>query len=509
MRKTPIVTFAAMVFGASTGVAAAQDDAVPAVPVDEFTEQLSEPTPMAGASARQRAGAKPRGRMARPAPGGKRRLQTGFGDLGFTSSNSSTRTTLLDEARAANARVARLYVSWRRIAPSKRPPAFDPSNPNSLGYDWTALDAAVRGASQRNMRVLLLVNEAPSWAEGANRPNNVIPGTWKPKPGEVAAFGRALARRYSSNRGLPRVRDYMLWNEPNLETNLTPVWNGKKPASPNHYKRMLKRFHGAVHKVNGKNRVVAGNTAPYGADRGVMNMRPLLFWRKLVCVKSNGKAQKKCNKPKFDVATHHPINTSGGPRRSAVHRDDVSTPDLRHLVDVLRTAERAGNVKPKGKRQVWASELWWESDPPDPAGVKLRKHARYYTLAMYLLWKQGASMVLPYQVRDDKYDGNPGRTSFETGTYFVDGKAKPAKRAIQFPFVADRKSKKKVLLWGVSPSKGRVKIFRKKPKGWKRVAATRGRPGRVFKEKVRMRGKQKLQARVKGQKSMNLKVGRK
>jgi hypothetical protein len=234
----------------------------------------------------------------------------------------------------------------------------------------------------------------------------------------------------------------------------------------------------------------------------VMNMRPLLFWRKLVCVRGNGKAQRRCNKPKFDVATHHPINTSGGPRRSAIHPDDVSTPDLRHLVDVLRTAERAGNVKPKGTRQVWATELWWESNPPDPAGIKLRKHARYHTLALYLLWKQGASMVLPYQVRDDAYDGNPGRTSFETGAYFVDGEAKPAKRAIAFPFLAERKSKRKALVWGKAPRGGKLLVQKRSGKRTKTIKRLRVKGGKVFKTKIRIRGKAKLRATMRSQRSL-------
>ena len=479
-------------------------------PVDEFTETPgSTPTPR-GAST---AGAATSGRgLARPTPGGKKKLLIGFGDLDFVNPLATQRRAVLDEARAANGKVARLYADWRHIAPQSPSPAFDASNPASPEYDWSALDASVRDAAARKMRVLLLVNEAPAWAEGANRPSSVLAGTWKPSPSDLADFGRALARRYSGSfAGLPRVRDFVVWNEPNLETNLTPVWkgkSGKKPAAPSHYRKMLNAFYNAVHKVNRKSKVVGGGTAPYGADPGVLNMRPLLFWRKLLCIKGNGKPQKKCREAKFDVLAHHPINTSGGPRRSAISDDDISTPDLHNLVDVLRKSERAGNVKPKkGKHQVWATELWWESNPPDPAGVSLNRQANYYTEALYILWKQGASMVLPYQVRDDAYDGKPGRTSFETGAYFVDGEAKPAKRAIEFPFVADRKSKKKVLLWGVAPKTGRLKVKEKGKKG--KVARIRVKSGKVFKEKVRLRGKAKLQARVKGERSRNWKVKRK
>jgi hypothetical protein len=507
MRTTPIAICATLILGVSATAAMAQGDEQPVAPVDEYTEQTG-PTPMAaGASRKQRRGSKPKGRMVRPTPGGKGKLEIGFGDTGFTHSDSGVRNTLFNEAAAANARAVRLYVRWRRVAPSNPTPAFDATNPGSPEYNFAALDGAVKTAKQRGMRVVLLVSEAPSWAEGDDRPSsNVIAGTWKPNPADVADFGTALARRYSGNfAGLPRVRDYILWNEPNLVTNLAPIWkgkNGKQPASPFHYRKMLNRFYDAVRRVGGKNRVVAGGTAPYGADPGVMNMRPLLFWRKLLCVRSNGKAQKKCNKPKFDVAAHHPINTSGGPRRSAIHPDDVSTPDLRHLVDVLRTAEKAGNVKPKGKkRQVWATELWWESNPPDPAGVPLQRHAAYYSEALYLLWKQGASMVLPYQVRDDAYDGNPGRSSWESGAYFVDGEAKPAKRAIEFPFVAERKNKRKVTLWGIAPKGGKVTV----KSGKRTIEKIKAKRSKIFTANVRLKkrkGKHKLQAEIGKNKSL-------
>ena len=439
---------------------------------------------------------------------GSKKLPIGFGDVLLVSTDAGLRGAVFDEAVATGSTVVRLFVSWRQIAPADLTPAFEATDPADPQYDWSAVDAAIGTAVAHGQRPLLMIGEAPDWAEGSGRPASALAGTWKPKPTDVADFGTAIARRYSGSFStLPRVRDYILWNEPNLETNLTPVWkgkSGKKPAAPLHYKKMIRAFYKAVHGVSGKNRVITGGTAPYGADPGVLNMRPLLFWRKVLCVRSNGRAQKRCQVPKFDVLAHHPINTSGGPRRSAISPDDISTPDLHNLIDVLRTAEKAGNVKPKGKRPVWATELWWESNPPDPAGVSLNRQADYYSEAIYLLWKQGASMVLPYQVRDDAYNGSPGRTSFETGAYFVDGKAKPAQRAIRFPFVGDRKSNKKVLVWGVAPESGELKVTQS-GKGPRMVAKLKVRAGKTFTQKVKLKGtggKHKLQAQIGKTKSL-------
>lgn len=506
--KRTIPTLICALLAVAVMAAAASAESSPSAAADEYTEQPGPPTSAPRASA----SGSPPAPLAGAAGSRTKKLEIGFGDVLLSSSNATLRNAVFDEAVAAGSGVVRLYTSWRQIAPANPTPAFDPTDPASPEYNWSAIDGAVRAAAQRGQRQLLMITEAPDWAEGSGRPASALAGTWKPNPADVADFGTAIARRYSGSfGGLPRVRDYMLWNEPNLETNLTPVWkgkSGKKPASPAHYKKMLRAFFKTVNGVSGKNRVVTGGTAPYGADPGVLNMRPLLFWRKVLCVRNNGKAQKRCQAAKFDVLTHHPINTSGGPRTSAINDDDVSTPDLHNLIEVLRTAEQAGNVKPKGKREVWATELWWESKPPDPAGTPLNRQANYYAEAIYLLWKQGASMVLPYQVRDDTYNGHPGRTSFETGAYFVDGTAKPAKRAIQFPFVGDRKSKKKVLIWGLAPRSGKV-VITQKGKGKRKLATLNGRKGTVFKTKVKIRkgtGKHKLEAKVGGIKSRKWKL---
>lgn len=115
-------------------------------------------------------------------------------------------------------------------------------------------------------------------------------------------------------------------------------------------------------------------------------------------------------------------------------------------------------------------------------------------------------MVLLLQLRDSPYDGQPGRsTTYQTGVYFDNGKAK----AMRFPFVADRRNKTEVKLWGIPPASGKVVIERRKKKGFKRVKTIkRARAGNVFNAKVNLRGKHKLHARMAGSRSMLWKVGR-
>lgn len=109
-------------------------------------------------------------------------------------------------------------------------------------------------------------------------------------------------------------------------------------------------------------------------------------------------------------------------------------------------------------------------------------------------------MVLLFQVRDERPYGPPGRytgSSYETGVYFDDWTPKPSARAVSFPFLAERKSKKKVLLWGRAPASGSAKIVNTKGKG-KRVAKFKVKAGQVCEKRVRLKGKAKLQASVGG-----------
>lgn len=447
------------------------------------------------------------------AAAGVRNLLTGFGDQRYQGLYSPVeQSDALEKTRNVNGDVVRLSVNWRAIAPASQSAAFDATDPGSSQYDWRQIDGEIANASAHELRVMLLVQVAPRWAEGGNRPSSAAQGTWKPNPQDLADFGTALARRYSgSYAGLPEVRDYMVWGEANLETNLTPVWkgkSGKKPAAPVHYRKMLNAFYDAVHGVDESNRVITAGTAPYGADPGVLNMRPLLFWRTILCVKDNRRLspKAKCTRPKFDVLAHNPINTSGGPGRSAIDRDDVSTPDLHNLVDVLRAAEKAGNVKPGGQHPVWATELWWESNPPDPysGNPSLKRQAVWYTQSLYSLWRQGASMVLLLQVQDAAYDGTPGRfnDNLQSGVFQANGSAKPAAAALRFPFVADRRSKRKVILWGVAPTRGKLVVREKGRTGT--ISRLSVKADKVFETTVKLSsgsGKHMLRAKVGGQKS--------
>ena len=295
---------------------------------------------------------------------------------------------------------------------------------------------------------------APLWAEGKNRPSDTSkarPGTWKPKPSDLKKFAKAVARRYSGSFDdpadaagvLPRVRDFQLWAEPNLATYLTPQFRGKKPVGARHYRRMLRAFYKGVHSVSKRNRVVTGGTAPYGDVPGNKAGRtsPALFWREVLCLKGEKLKKRRCQKPaKFDVLAHHPINV-GNPQRRALNADDVSTPDIGKLREILRKAQRSGRALPrKPRKPIWATEIWWDSKPPDPNGVPERKHARWLAQSLYLLWQQRVERVVWFLIRDQAGNGNFA-IGGQSGLYTYDGEPKLARRAFAFPFVADSEAR--------------------------------------------------------------------
>ena len=353
---------------------------------------------------------------------------------------------------------------------------------------------------------MLAVSGAPLWAEGKNRPDpsKARLGTWKPKPGELRKFAKAIAGRYSGSfddpadgaGALPRVRDFQLWSEPNLSTYLTPQFRGTKPVGARHYRRMLRSFYVGINSVSKRNRVVTGGTAPYGDEPGNSAGRasPALFWREVLCLRGRKLKKRPCKKPaKFDVLAHHPINV-GNPERRALNADDVSTPDIGKLRRILRKAQRTGRALPrKPKKPIWATEIWWDSRPPDPNGVPERKHARWLAQSLYLLWAQRVERVVWFLIRDQAENGSFA-IGGQSGLYTNGGEPKLARRAFAFPFVAVSRGDT-ARLWGVAPRKGKAQIERRRGGAWRRIKTVRAKGrSRVFVAEARVPRGAKLRA---------------
>jgi hypothetical protein len=441
-------------------------------------------------------------------------LATGFiDDEVLLSPAPAVRATWLNRIVAEHASTIRLELIWSQVARSAPTSSSEAADPSWSGYDWSALDAAVGDATARGLQVAMTVIRAPRWAEGRGRPASAAPGTWMPRPDALGAFARAAALRYSgsyvppgASRPLAHVRYWQAWNEPNLSLYLMPQWRrgrgGYEPASPAIYREMLDAFYAAVHAAQPGARVLSAGTAPYGDPPGGQRMPPAQFVRELLCLSGPRLTAERCpSPPRFDILDHHPYSVEG-PGFHAFNADDVAIVDLAKLTTPLRRAESLHLAGGAAHHELWVTETSWDSNPPDPHGVPVATQARWLEETFYLLWRQGVSTVLWFLIRDAPPVPDYSST-YQSGTYLIDGQAKPSATAFRFPFLVVRVGHGRLLAWGKSPSAGPVTIERRTSSAWTPVRAVPASNGGIFQSPLAERGGELFRARVGSETSLS------
>ena len=158
--------------------------------------------------------------------------------------------------------IFQMTLPWDRVAPTRPRDARDPHDP---AYQWPAdVDYAIAEARRHGMKVLLMLVNAPSWANSGRTPEYA-----PDRPSDFAAFARAAARRY------PAVRHWMIWGEPSRSNNFkpfvkqpddTPITAAQKRA-PRRYARLLDAAYGQLKAQRRSNVVIGGNTYVTGEIR--------------------------------------------------------------------------------------------------------------------------------------------------------------------------------------------------------------------------------------------------
>lgn len=450
-------------------------------------------------------------------------------DVAFRTVSAEGRRLALSRARLAGADFVRLAVSWRTVVPGgrRRPRAFRAADPAEPRYQWFELDRAVKEATAAGLTPLVVVAYAPTWAEGRDLPRRATrfsrPGVWRPQPNELAQFMTALSRRFSGRfpdpaepgASLPRVRHWQVWNEPNLWPFLQPQWErrGRRWAesSAAHYRRMLNASYRALKLVTPANRVIAGGLAPFGdpkPSRRGGRIAPVRFLRALLCLRGRRDLRRACRaRTSFDAYSFHPYSF-GGPRRSALNPDDTTIPDAVKLTRVVRAGLRLGTASPRRPKPLWATELGWDTRPPNPHGISPRLQARYLNDALFVLWRGGVSHAFNFLLRD--LGGRPPRRAVDpgrrrSGVYFrrrsvARDRPKPSLLSIRFPFVVLPREGGRARAWGAPPCGARCEIVIERRAGgrWRRVDAFAARPGRVFRRTITAGRRTVLRARVTG-----------
>jgi hypothetical protein len=446
-----------------------------------------------------------------------RPLVTAITDAGYAGAADDV---AFAHTRAAGATAVRLYVSWRGIAPggSSKPAGFDASNPAAPEYSWSFLDGQIRRAVAHGLDPIISLDEAPVWAQGGTPENVFLDGGVRPNPEELGAFATAMATRYSGRfGGLPRVRYYQVWSEPNLGYNLmpqydqpwsSPVTASSRPVAQDIYVPLVNAFAAAARRVHRDNVIIAGGLAPFGrfgaSDQGV---QPMIFMRKMFCLTSRDRPEPGCNRrSQLDVWGQDPY-TAGGPQHRASVRGNVSIGNLAEVKRTLTAAAKAGRIGSNGPVRFWVMEFGWNTNPPFAQGVPLSLHARWVAESLYRMWLDGVTLVTWFQLRDDA--SYVPSSKFQSGLYFrcaggiACDKPKPALTAFRFPFVAFKVGGK-VLVWGRTPAgkRGTVTIQQRSGGSWRRLARLRTDRYGIFTARLTRRGAGDLRSALGGTKSL-------
>jgi hypothetical protein len=294
--------------------------------------------------------------------------------------------------------VFQYQVHWNAVAPTRPSHPRDPDDP---AYQWGEIDHVAAEARRYGIRVAILVQDAPKWANGGRSP------IWAPrKPRSFADF------MYAASRRLPSVHMWMIWGEPARAENFRPM-RANSPAGPRLYARMVDASYGALKRASRRNVVIGGMTLNGGT------VRPTLFLRRMKL--PSGRP------PRMDLWGHNPFD-GRFPRLS-----DEPIGRFRGLNDIdtfhreIRAAYRHAHMKVP---RLWLSE--WTVISDKPSRVFLRFHVSSRAQARWLRAGFAIARRTPYVAGMGWFtllDEPPAPGSANWGLMRADGEPKPSYNA--------------------------------------------------------------------------------
>jgi hypothetical protein len=345
------------------------------------------------------------------------------------------------------AQFVRIGLDWSEVAPSTPPPGFNPGNPEDPSYHWERVDRMVADAVAHGLTPYITIVSAPSWGE--------LPlgtGGGKPDPQQLALFAHAIAARYDgSHPGLPWVRYWEVWNEPNASFFFQPQLEGNRIVSVGLYRTMINDFAEAVHGVRSDDVVIAGALFPNGLNSSLGTaIAPLQFTRLLLCLSAGPHPHRVCKtQVHADAWSVHPY-TTGGPSTLPANPNNLWIDNLGSLTSLVQAAQRLGTLVSAQPVQTWVTEFSWDSNPPDPKGVPAALEQRWVAETLYRSWRAGVHVFTWYSLRDEQSATVPQRAGlyFECAQSIACDTPKPAELSFRFPFVAYPAGRRRVLIWG-------------------------------------------------------------
>ncbi|MDX6651100.1 MAG: hypothetical protein QOJ97_3051, partial [Solirubrobacteraceae bacterium] len=386
--------------------------------------------------------------------------------------------------RALGVDYVRIQAYWDALSPATTSPTmpagFDPGNPNSSGYNWGPLDAAVNAVRSNGMRVQLTVNQSgPRWA---SLEPNVDVKSWKPNPARFAQFAGAVAKRYGA-----RVDRYLVGSEPNQLLFLAPQSTcvGRKctPAAPHAYRNLVNAAYPAIKANDRGAQVLIGELAPIGSGPSrAGGLTPMLFIREMACVDARFRnlSAPRCRgfrAVRGDAFGYHPyVNNKTAPNVPQANKELAKIGDLPRLLGVLDRLTSRGRLRATtGRFRLYLTEFGYITRPPNARfGVTLAQQVRYLAQSAYIVWtlRSRVKQISQYEWNDDPF--------FQSGLHFYSGAPKLAYYEFPHPFFVDTsKGLARARFWGQVRADNRrtVTLQMKRGRTYSRVATLRADAG--------------------------------
>ena len=257
----------------------------------------------------------------------------------------------------------RIEIKWAEVAPSpgaRKKPKFNATDPAAYP-GFQPYDDLILRATSRGLRVLLtLAPDAPRWATTGGRGRN-----YKIKAGEFASFARAAGRRYSGIfGGLPAIRYWSIWNEPNHVFFISP-----RSSAPGVYRAMVARGVPALRATAAPGaQVFVGELAPVGTATKVIG--PKRFMQQWLCLNKSWRRVRSggCRSFKKVVANgfaHHPYGPTTTVPARAGHHQHAGHP-------AARIGARQG--RSRGADLARAADLQHRVRVPEQSSGSVRQH---------------------------------------------------------------------------------------------------------------------------------------
>lgn len=261
----------------------------------------------------------------------------------------------LDRTKSMGFNWVKIFGAWNSIQPG----------PNE--FYWPGIDGDIDRATSRGLRILLRVDQPPTWANGTD--------AYNAPPTNDAYFGdfmKALAARYKG-----RVQAYEIWNEPNTSIE----WGNKQP-DPAKFTRMLRDLYPKVKSVDPNAIIVTGGVATTGDGGAGDAWGDLAYLR---AIYENG------GKGYFDAIGSHPY---GGPYPPEVSKGEASGIG----VYFRRSEEHRALAESYGDNPaIWPTEVGWLHNQ-NAGSCDLNSYDPYHGA-----WQLSEQTQADYLVRAFKY----------------------------------------------------------------------------------------------------------